>query len=128
MYGLGHVGHYRQEPMLTDPSLRYGPSETSVIASIGTKVDVNGKEVNSDTSNIGHSVGGRNWVVDSRNPNKLSGIGAIGELVVEGMSFNLFDARSDHVLLDILNRPKVTMLLVGISITQEKLHMHSSTS
>jgi non-ribosomal peptide synthetase component F len=62
----------------------YGPSETAVIASTSMKVDEFGKEVNEDTSNIGRAVGGRNWVVDPRNYNKLVPVGALGELVVEG--------------------------------------------
>lgn len=60
----------------------YGPSEASVIASTSTKVDERGVEVDSDTSSIGHAVGGRNWVVDPRDYNKLTM--GIGELVVEG--------------------------------------------
>jgi len=62
----------------------YGPSETAVIASTSTKVDEDGNEVNSDTSNIGKAIGGRNWIVDPRNYNKLVPVGGIGELVVEG--------------------------------------------
>ncbi|KAH8602265.1 nonribosomal peptide synthase [Bisporella sp. PMI_857] len=62
----------------------YGPSETSVIASTSMKVDEAGNALNSDASNIGEAVGGRNWIVDPQNFKKLVPVGGIGELVVEG--------------------------------------------
>ncbi|KAF5719487.1 non-ribosomal peptide synthetase [Fusarium mundagurra] len=62
----------------------YGPSETSVIAATSTKVDGNGNTINSDPGTIGHAVGGRCWVADARNHNRLMPIGGIGELLVEG--------------------------------------------
>ncbi|KAI1016035.1 hypothetical protein LB504_009285 [Fusarium proliferatum] len=62
----------------------YGPSETSVIAATSTKVDHDGNILNSDPGTIGHAVGSRCWVVDSRNHNRLMPIGGIGELLVEG--------------------------------------------
>ena len=55
-----------------------------MIASTSTKVDLNGNVLSADTSNIGGAVGGRNWIIDPRNPNKLMPVGGIGELVVEG--------------------------------------------
>ncbi|KAM0438114.1 hypothetical protein ACHAQK_006845 [Fusarium lateritium] len=62
----------------------YGPSEASVIAAAHTKVDQHGTIVNQDPATIGHAVGCRSWVVDSRNHNRLMPIGSIGELLVEG--------------------------------------------
>ncbi|KAF5632266.1 non-ribosomal peptide synthetase [Fusarium tjaetaba] len=62
----------------------YGPSETSVIAATSTKVDHDGNIINSDPATIGHAVGSRCWVVDTRNHNRLMPIGGIGELLVEG--------------------------------------------
>ncbi|PVH81870.1 nonribosomal peptide synthase [Cadophora sp. DSE1049] len=62
----------------------YGPTEASVIASVSTKVDQHGHELNSDSSNIGRGVGARVWIVDPDNYNRLVPIGGIGELVVEG--------------------------------------------
>ena len=62
----------------------YGPSECSVIATIGVKVDEEGREISSDPANIGHAVGGRNWVVNPHNHDQLVPTGAIGELLVEG--------------------------------------------
>ncbi|KAF5578120.1 non-ribosomal peptide synthetase [Fusarium pseudoanthophilum] len=62
----------------------YGPSETSVIAATSTKVDHDGNIINSDPATIGHAVGSRCWVVDTRNHNRLMPIGSIGELLVEG--------------------------------------------
>ena len=62
----------------------YGPSECSVIATIGVKVDEDGREINRDPANIGHAIGGRNWVVNARDHNQLVPTGGVGELVVEG--------------------------------------------
>lgn len=77
----GHIAKWKGKVALVNA---YGPSETSVIASTSTKVDEHGHEINGDPSNIGHAVGGRNWVVDPRDYNKLVPIGCVGELVVEG--------------------------------------------
>lgn len=77
----GHIAKWKGKTCLINA---YGPSETSVIASTSTKVDEHGDEVSSDTSVIGRAVGGRNWVVDPRNCNKLVPVGGLGELVVEG--------------------------------------------
>ena len=62
----------------------YGPSECSVIATIGVKIDEKGREINADPANIGHAIGGRNWVVNPNNHDQLIPLGGIGELVVEG--------------------------------------------
>ncbi|TVY44055.1 Nonribosomal peptide synthetase [Lachnellula occidentalis] len=77
----GHIAKWKGKVALVNA---YGPSETSVIASTSTKVDEHGNEINGDSSNIGHAAGGRTWVVDPRDYNKLVPIGCIGELVVEG--------------------------------------------
>ncbi|RDL40220.1 uncharacterized protein BP5553_00199 [Venustampulla echinocandica] len=77
----GHISKWKGKTGLVNA---YGPSETSVIATTSTKVDEVGNEVNTDPGNIGRAVGGRTWVVDPRNYNKLVPIGGIGELVVEG--------------------------------------------
>ena len=77
----GHIAKWKGKTCLINA---YGPSETSVIASTSTKVDEHGNEVSSDTSVIGHAVGGRNWIVDPQNYNKLIPVGGIGELIVEG--------------------------------------------
>ncbi|KAL4722245.1 NRPS [Fusarium chlamydosporum] len=57
----------------------YGPSETSVVATVNPSVTIP-----SSPSNIGRAVGGLCWVVDSANHDKLVPIGVTGELVVEG--------------------------------------------
>ncbi|KAI4155608.1 MAG: hypothetical protein LQ340_000881 [Diploschistes diacapsis] len=62
----------------------YGPSECSVIATLSVKVDEGGREINGEPANIGHAIGGRNWVVNPNNHDQLVPTGAIGELVVEG--------------------------------------------
>ncbi|KAB5522985.1 non-ribosomal peptide synthetase [Coniochaeta sp. 2T2.1] len=62
----------------------YGPTECSVVATTSTKVDESHCVRNTDSSNIGTAVGGRVWVVDARNPNRLVPVGAVGELLVEG--------------------------------------------
>ena len=60
-------------------------SEAAVIASASIKVDEAGNELNADPSNIGRGVGGRTWIVDPQNYNKLMPVGSIGELVIEGI-------------------------------------------
>ncbi|KAI9709501.1 MAG: NRPS [Bogoriella megaspora] len=77
----GHISKWRGKAALINA---YGPSETSVIAATSTKVDEDGTEVNKDTGTIGGSIGGRNWVVDPRDFNRLTPVGGIGELLVEG--------------------------------------------
>ncbi|KAH8701118.1 putative nonribosomal peptide synthase [Talaromyces proteolyticus] len=62
----------------------YGPSECSVVCAAHDKVDLSGNIVNFDPAVIGRAVGGRSWIVDQRDYNKLVPIGAIGELVIEG--------------------------------------------
>lgn len=57
----------------------YGPSETSVVATVNPSVTLA-----SGPSNIGRAVGGLCWVVDATNHDRLVPIGAVGELVVEG--------------------------------------------
>lgn len=57
----------------------YGPSETSVVATVNPSVGIS-----SSPSNIGRAVGGLCWIVDAANHDKLVPIGVIGELVVEG--------------------------------------------
>lgn len=62
----------------------YGPSECSVVCAANDKVDASGKIVNFDPAVIGTAVGGRSWIVDQRDYNKLVPVGAVGELVIEG--------------------------------------------
>ena len=62
----------------------YGPSESSVIATIGLKVDEDKIIRNTDPANIGRAVGGRCWLVDPKDYNRLVPVGGIGELVIEG--------------------------------------------
>ena len=57
----------------------YGPSETSVIATVNNQISVA-----EDAPRIGHAVGGRCWIVDRNNPHRLVPVGSVGELVVEG--------------------------------------------
>ncbi|TVY85159.1 Nonribosomal peptide synthetase [Lachnellula suecica] len=77
----GHIAKWKGKVSLINA---YGPSETSVIASTSTKVDESGNEINADPSNIGRAVGGRTWIVDFRDHNKLVPVGCLGELFVEG--------------------------------------------
>ena len=77
----GHIEKWKGQVALLNA---YGPSETSVIASVSTKIDEDGNEINGDASNIGRAVGGRNWVVDPQDYTKLRPVGCIGELLVEG--------------------------------------------
>ena len=62
----------------------YGPTECSVVATTGIKSDERGNKVNEDRASIGTAKGGRAWIIDSRNYNRLVPVGAVGELVIEG--------------------------------------------
>ncbi|GKU05482.1 unnamed protein product, partial [Fusarium langsethiae] len=57
----------------------YGPSETSVVATVNP-----GVTPDSSPANIGRAVGGLCWVVDSTDHDRLLPIGVVGELLVEG--------------------------------------------
>ncbi|KAF2757245.1 nonribosomal peptide synthase [Pseudovirgaria hyperparasitica] len=77
----GHIDRWGDSKCLVNA---YGPSETSVIATISMKVDLEGNKLDNEPSNIGHAVGGRCWIVDPKDYNRLVPIGCVGELVVEG--------------------------------------------
>ncbi|CAG8213563.1 unnamed protein product [Penicillium olsonii] len=62
----------------------YGPSEGTVVATVGVKVDWEGNFVNNDPTSIGTAPNCRTWIVDPNNSNRLLPIGAVGELVIEG--------------------------------------------
>ncbi|KAF7117580.1 hypothetical protein CNMCM5793_006632 [Aspergillus hiratsukae] len=62
----------------------YGPSESTVMATMSVKVDKAGVRVDNDCNSIGAAVCGRTWVVDPNNYQRLLPIGAVGELVLEG--------------------------------------------
>lgn len=63
----------------------YGPSECCVASSANRHVTVG-----SNPANIGTAVGGACWVVDADNDQKLSPIGAVGELLVEGHTLSRY--------------------------------------
>jgi amino acid adenylation domain-containing protein/non-ribosomal peptide synthase protein (TIGR01720 family) len=77
----GHVERWGTACALVNA---YGPTEASVVSTVSVKVDEQHRVRNTDSSNIGTAVGGRIWVVDTRTPNRLVPIGAVGELLVEG--------------------------------------------
>jgi amino acid adenylation domain-containing protein/non-ribosomal peptide synthase protein (TIGR01720 family) len=62
----------------------YGPTECSAICAGSTKVNLNGEVLDTEPLTIGKALGGRSWIVDSRETNRLVPVGAIGELLVEG--------------------------------------------
>lgn len=62
----------------------YGPSEATVVATVGVKVDWEGIRVNDDPTSIGTSPNCRVWIVDPNNYNRLLPVGAVGELLLEG--------------------------------------------
>lgn len=62
----------------------YGPSETTVVATLSLKSNGDGVLINTDGTDIGTPHCGRAWIVDSSNPDKLMPRGAVGELVIEG--------------------------------------------
>lgn len=57
----------------------YGPSECAVVATVNSHVSST-----SSPSNIGRAVGGRCFIANPHDPNKLVPVGVIGELLVEG--------------------------------------------
>ncbi|EAW20394.1 putative nonribosomal peptide synthase [Aspergillus fischeri NRRL 181] len=68
----------------------YGPSECSVKCAINCNLSRN------DPRNIGHSAGTSLWVVRPENHNRLTPLGAVGELVIE----------SPHLATGYMNRPE----------------------
>ncbi|KAJ5379175.1 hypothetical protein N7509_012294 [Penicillium cosmopolitanum] len=62
----------------------YGPSEATVVATVGVKVDWEGNRVNNDPTSIGHAANCRVWIVDPNNYNRLLPVGAVGEMLLEG--------------------------------------------
>ncbi|PQE30596.1 non-ribosomal peptide synthetase protein [Rutstroemia sp. NJR-2017a WRK4] len=68
----------------------YGPSECSVKCAINCNLTRN------EPKNIGHSAGTSLWVVRPGNHNRLTPIGAVGELVIE----------SPHLATGYMNRPE----------------------
>ncbi len=73
---LHHVSTWAPHVRLVNA---YGPTEASVCATANSQVTRT-----SDPSNIGFAVGGRCWIVDRKNRDRLQPIGAIGELLIEG--------------------------------------------
>ncbi|KAJ5898281.1 hypothetical protein N7504_008569 [Penicillium tannophilum] len=62
----------------------YGPSEATVVATVGVKVDWDGNRVNDDPTSIGLAANCRVWIVDPNNYNRLLPVGAVGEMLLEG--------------------------------------------
>ena len=62
----------------------YGPSEATVVATVGIKVDWEGNRVNDDPTSIGTPVNCRVWIVDPSNSDRLLPVGAVGEMILEG--------------------------------------------
>lgn len=62
----------------------YGPSEATVVATVGVKVDWEGNRVNDDPTSIGTAANCRVWIVDPNNYNRLLPLGAVGEMLLEG--------------------------------------------
>ena len=62
----------------------YGPAECAVVSTLNPNV-TNGINTNDvDSKNIGRGVSTVTWIVDPLDHTKLSPIGAVGELVIEG--------------------------------------------
>jgi amino acid adenylation domain-containing protein len=57
----------------------YGPSEAAVVTTVTPRVTST-----TDPANIGSAIGSRVWIVDASDHNRLSPIGAPGELLIEG--------------------------------------------
>ncbi|KAF4633014.1 hypothetical protein G7Y89_g5108 [Cudoniella acicularis] len=71
-----HVSKWAEKLKLINA---YGPSECAVVATVNNEISAS-----SDHNNMGRAVGGRSWVTDPRNPNRLMPIGSVGELTIEG--------------------------------------------
>lgn len=67
----------------------YGPSETTVVATVSLKSSGNGELVNTDGTDIGVPACGRAWIIDPDNVDKLLPRGAVGELIIEGPNVGL---------------------------------------
>ncbi|OCL10211.1 nonribosomal peptide synthase-like protein [Glonium stellatum] len=57
----------------------YGPSETSVVATINPKMTID-----TNPANLGRAVGCRCWIAAKDNHHVLVPVGAVGELIIEG--------------------------------------------
>ena len=57
----------------------YGPSEAAVVATVNSQMTMT-----TVPSNMGRAVGGRSWIVNATNKNRLAPVGSVGELVIEG--------------------------------------------
>ena len=76
-----HIAKWAEKVRLINA---YGPSECSVVATVSIKQTEAKNQESRDPANIGRAVGGRCWVVNSRNHNQLVPVGSTGELVIEG--------------------------------------------
>lgn len=75
-----HIDRWRDRCVINS----YGPSEGAVVATVGVKIDRDGKIVNTDPTCIGTAPNCRAWIADPKNPNRLLPVGAVGELIIEG--------------------------------------------
>ncbi|KAJ5372016.1 AMP-dependent synthetase/ligase [Penicillium concentricum] len=57
----------------------YGPAECTVAFTVQSPIDLN-----SQGGNIGKPIAGACWVTDPRNPQRITSIGAVGELLLQG--------------------------------------------
>lgn len=62
----------------------YGPAECAVVSTLNPRVLEDGNTRDIDSKNIGRGVNTVTWIVDPMDHKKLSPIGAVGELVIEG--------------------------------------------
>ncbi|KAG9764881.1 nonribosomal peptide synthase 11, partial [Aureobasidium melanogenum] len=62
-----------------DLLLTYGPSEGCVTQTVAPKASLD-----TDPTCLGFGYGARFWIVDPENPHRLSPVGAVGELLLEG--------------------------------------------
>ncbi|KAJ5816980.1 AMP-dependent synthetase/ligase [Penicillium robsamsonii] len=57
----------------------YGPAECTAVFTVQPPIDLN-----SQGGNIGKPIAGACWVTDPRNPQRMTAIGAVGELLLQG--------------------------------------------
>ena len=72
----GHISTWSSNVHLMNA---YGPSEGAVVATVNPHVSMK-----AGPANMGRAVGGRCWIADPRDHNRLVPIGSVGELLLEG--------------------------------------------
>ncbi|KAJ5893957.1 hypothetical protein N7495_005648 [Penicillium taxi] len=79
-----HIDRWRDRCVIN----AYGPSEGTVISTLGFKTDWDGNLIDHDPMSIGTAPNCRLWIVDPNDFNRLLPVGAVGELLLEGSNIS----------------------------------------